>query len=87
MSNQYELPRAVGPQRHISSKVALYTEMVAALKFTSLHRLETHTYGSILRHFVLCSLPLNTENPSSVLTSAGQVVVLADFTILALLAT
>lgn len=52
MSNQYELPRAVGPQRHISSKVALNTEMVAALKFTSVHRLETHTYGSILRHFV-----------------------------------
>lgn len=24
MSNQYELPRAVGPQRHISSKVALW---------------------------------------------------------------
>lgn len=50
MSNQYELPRAVRPQRHISSKVALNTEMVAALKFTSVHRLETHTYGSILRH-------------------------------------
>lgn len=43
MSNQYELPRAVGPQRHISSKVALNTEMVAALKFTSVHCLETHT--------------------------------------------
>lgn len=56
MSNQYELPRAVGPQRHISSKVALNTEMVAALKFTSVHRLETHTYGSILRQFVWCSL-------------------------------
>lgn len=52
MSNQYELPRAVGPQRHISSKVALNTEMVAALKFTSVHRLETHTYGFILRHFL-----------------------------------
>lgn len=45
MSNQYELPRAVGPQRHISSKVALNTEMVAALKFTTLHCLETHIYG------------------------------------------
>lgn len=52
MSNQYELPRAVGPQRHISSKVALFTEMVAALKFTSMYRLKTHTYGSILRHSV-----------------------------------
>lgn len=50
MSNQYELPRAVGPQRHISSKVALYTEMVAALKFTSIRRLNTHTYGSVLRN-------------------------------------
>lgn len=45
MSNQYELPRAVGPQRHISSKVAVNTEMIAALKFTSVDRLETHTYG------------------------------------------
>lgn len=52
MSNQYELPRAVGPQRHISSKVALNTEMIAALKFTSMRCLETHTYGSVLRHFV-----------------------------------
>lgn len=43
MSNQYELPRAVGPQRRISS-----SEIVAALKFTSTHRLESHTYDSIL---------------------------------------
>lgn len=33
MSNQYELPRAVGPQRRISSR-SLRSEMVAALKFT-----------------------------------------------------
>lgn len=85
MSNQYELPRAVGPQRHISSKVALNTEMVAALKFTSVHRLETHTYGSILRHFVWRSLQLNTENPWTVLTAAAQAVVLGDFTTLTLI--
>lgn len=49
MSNQYELPRAAGPQRHISSKVAASTKMVAALKFTSACRLETRPYGFILR--------------------------------------
>lgn len=46
MSNQYELPRAVGPQRHISSKVALNAEMVAALKVSSIYRIETWTSSS-----------------------------------------
>lgn len=52
MSNQYELPRAVRPQRHISSKVALNTEMVSALKFILVHLLETHTHGSILGRLI-----------------------------------
>lgn len=61
MSNQYKLLRAVGPQRHISSsKVALYTQMVAELKF--LHYIAAKLpYNSVHRPFVYCSSLLNDE--------------------------
>lgn len=70
MSNQYELPRAVRPQRHISSKVALYSETVAALKFTSVHHVKNCPFLCLF-----CS-----ETLWSVFTRAAQVMPLADFT-------
>lgn len=57
MSNHYELPRAPGPQRHISSKVALCIKIVAALKFSSVHCFETQhmaPFSGILYNGLYC---------------------------------
>lgn len=78
MSNQYELPRAVGPLRHISSKVALNTEMVCCFE---IHFSTSPWNAHIWLHsqVVLYSVPSNRwilkKRTGTVLTLAAQVVV------------